>query len=372
MKKNILSFLGSLILLAACDTAENNPVLPAEGFNYISFDKSSIEVGEDEEGAISIPFVLSAREVFDQDMTINYTITFPEERAAQEGVDFVLPSNSGSFILPAGQNTTEVLLLESLINDDQSTGPRSLTFNLDPFQDFVLGSPGNINAKSITITINEDDLFVFGFTSFEEVPTFDVVTRYPRPAESANPLPNIQDTDPLSDLPYVTFTDTTNELGFVASYSAGSVSEVENERLGVYNNTAMAIELENFGTTVIDGVQGYVTSDLDGQITLTFDEIVGLTPDVSGAVLEITFFFRDTSWEEGDGMVVFFETADGPGAPLLSVLDDAADAIGGEWQTRTIPIPEDRLATGRLIITMVNGAGSETIILDSISIKGIL
>ncbi|TPN88995.1 hypothetical protein [Aquimarina algicola] len=370
MKNSIHIFLVFILLLCACDDdAENEPILP-EGFSYISFDASNKSVNENDTEPATVTFIYSSSTLPAQDLTINYTITFPEENAAQEGVDFILPSNSGSFILPAGQSTVEVPLFD-LVNDDLSVGSRSIIFNLSAVEGFTLGKPGERESKSVEITIQEDDLFEFGFTSFEDVPTFGTLTTYPRPAASTNPLPNVQDTDPSSEAPYVSFVSTGDELGFTASFIASSVTDIEEERMGVYNNTVAAANPDDFETTFIDGDQAYITSDLDGELTLTFDEITGLNPDVADPVLDIKFFFRTTSWESTDGLAVYFETAEGRGQPLLSVFDDDAEDIEGVWQELRIPIPEDRLATGRLVVTMFNGAGSETIIIDSISIKGI-
>lgn len=365
-------FLGIILSgFNSCDDdAENEPILPSQ-FDYISFETSSFSVSEDATGPVTVKFIYSSGTLPSQDLTVNYTISFPDENIAQEGVDFILPADSGSFTLPASESTIDVTLFE-LINDDLSVGSRSVIFNLEPVGDLILGKPGEREAKSVSVTIEEDDLLVFGFTSFEEVTTFETLTTYPRPAASANPLPNIQDTDPASEAPFVNYISTGQELGFTASYTAGNVDAIENERVGVYNNTVAAANAGDFETTFIDGDQAYVTSDLDGTLTLVFDEVTGLNPSISVAVLDIKVFFRTTSWETTDGITVFFETAEGRGTPIVSILDDDVDAIAGTWQELRIPIPADRLATGRLIVTMSNGAGSETIILDSISIKGIL
>ncbi|MBG6129695.1 hypothetical protein IWQ47_001003 [Aquimarina sp. EL_43] len=369
MKSIKFIYLIGLVSILGCDT-ENDVLLPSE-FNYISFKTNEINVLESDMGAVTTTFTYSG-ELLATDLTVNYTVTFPDQDAAQEGVDFMLPASSGSFVLPAGQSTVDVTLLESLVNDELSKGSRAVTFSLQPIQGYILGEPDQRENKSVTINIGEDDLFEFGYTSFEEIPTFGTLTRYPRPAATQDPLPNIQDTDPGSEVPYVSYISTGDELGFTASFLAASVSAIEQEIMGVYNTTVTSANPDSFETNFIDGNQGYVTSDLDGFVTLTFDEITGLNPDVTNAVLDVKLFFRTTSWETEDGIVVYFETADGLGDPILSIFDDDVEAVEGTWQELRIPIPDNKLATGRLVVTFRNGAGTEMIILDSISIKGIL
>lgn len=371
--KNVLYILISFIIasyVTGCNNNDNDVTLPEE-FYYISFDKNSINVIESDEGPITIDFIYSGSRL-SNDLEIKYTISYPDNNAAQEGVDFVLPSQSGSFILPAGESRVEVTLIESLINNELSVGARKMTFELNQVNNLLLGSPDNREAKSVTVTIGEDDLFEFGYTSFEEVPTFDVLERYPRPAQSADPLPNVQDIDPTSQAPYVQYVSSGDELGFTASFLAAAVDAVENEVVGVYNTTVTAANPDVFETNFIDGNQGYITSDLDGFVTLITDEIVGLNANVTNAVLDVKVFFLTTSWETEDGIVIYFETEDGLGEPLLSIFDDDVEAAEGVWQELRVPIPQNKLKSGRLVITFRNGADSEMILLDYISIKGIL
>ena len=244
-------------------------------------------------------------------------------------------------------------------------------------------------ANNVTVTLNGlttdpteftvIPLVTFGFTSFEEVPTFGLnpdpdafpAFRYPRPAESQDPMPNIQDTDPASQVPFVAFAGGGEELGFTAAFEAGSVSDIEDERLGVYNNTSINAEPQNFGLPFVDGQQGYVTSDLDGTLILRFDTMTNLNSGITNAILEARVFFRETTWEDGDGIEVFYETADGLGDPILSILADDVEAIAGESVLLSVPFPTDRLQEGRLVVTFTNGAGSETASLDYIAIRGV-
>ena len=359
-----------LTILFGCDTNEPDLILPSS-FDYIAFSDIEIITNEANTEEISVEFIYSSGTLSQEDLTFQYTVSSPEGLlGAEEGIDYTLPSTSGSLVLPAGQSRVSVPLL-TVLDNDASTGTRYVSFTLENVEGFINGAPDNRELSTI-VAINEDDLFEFGYTSFEEVQTFDTLTTYPRPGETQDPMPNIQDSDPASTAPFVAYVSTGNELGFVASFVDASVSEIENERVGVYNTLVMAANEDLFETTPIDGNQAYVTSDLDGFLTLTFDEIVGLTPDVTNAVLDIKLFFRTTTWESEDGIVVYFETEDGLGDPIVSIFDDDVEDVEGAWQDLRFNIPDDKLKTGRIVLTMRNGAGSETIIVDSISIKGIL
>ncbi|WP_299435996.1 hypothetical protein [uncultured Aquimarina sp.] len=372
LKNSVIAIIISLF--CGCDANDNEVILPSN-FNYISFTTDTINVIESDTGSITVSFVYSGP-LLSQDLTINYMISFPDQNAAQEGVDYILPAGSGSFVLPAGETIAEVTLIESLINDDLSIGSRSVIFNLESANGLILGKPDNREAKSVTVTVGEDDLFEFGYSSFEDVPTFENFNQYPRPAGTVDPLLNVQDSDASSEVPYVSYpVNTGSELGFTASFLAASVSAIEQETMGVYNSTVILANPDVFPsglTELVDGNQAYVTSDLDGFVTLRFDEIIGLNPNVTNAVLDVKVFFGTTTWETEDGMVIYYETADGLGDPILSLFDDDVEAAEGTWQELRIPIPEDKLTTGRLVVTFRNGANTEMIILDSISIKGIL
>lgn len=371
--KNIVynSIIISLLLMfVSCeDSNENDATLPGD-FYYASFEESSLRVLESDEGPVKVKFVYSGV-LFDKDLTINYTITYPPEKAAIEGVDFILPSDSGSFVLPAGESVVEITLIESLVDNDLSEGSKRVIFNLEPVNNLLLGKPDDKEAKSVTVSIGEDDLFEFAYTSFEEIPAFDAVERYPRPAASA-PLPNVQESDPSSQIPYVQFVSTGNELGFTAFFQADAVEEIENEIMGVYSNDAISSDSDTFETLFTDGSQGYVTSDLDGSVILTSDEVTGLNPEVTNAVMDVKVFFKTSTWESNDGIEIFFETEDGRGAPLLSIFGDDAEALQGSWQDFRISIPDNKLKTGKLTIVLYNNQPSEMILLDLVSIKGIL
>ncbi len=371
LKNSVIAIIISLFF--GCDSDDNDVILP-NNFNYISFTTTAINTLESDTGPIATAFVYSGT-LLSQDLTVNYTITSPNQNAAQEGVDFVLPPNSGSFTLPAGETTVQVTLIESLIDDNLSIGSRSVTFNLEATNNLMLGQPDNREARSVTINIGEDDLFEFGYCSFEDVPTFGTFNQYPRPAATVDPMVNVQDSDPTSEIPYVNYpVSTGNELGFTASFLAASVSAIEQETMGVYNSSVILANPDVFPaglTELVDGNQAYVTSDLDGFVTLRFDEITGLNANVTNAVLDVKVFFGTTSWETEDGMVIYFETAEGLGDPIFSIFDDDVEAAEGTWQELRIPIPDNKLTTGRLVVTFRNGFDTEMIILDSISIKGI-
>lgn len=371
--KNVYYVLAVIVLgvFFGCNSAENNVILPNKKFDYISFDVTKVTVNEKDAETIYVPLVYSSTTPLTQDLKVNYTISYPEKGAAKEGVDFTLPAQSGTATIPAGKYTANVELM-TVVNNEVSAGKRQVVFSLSPIENISLGKPGKRKAKSVIVTIDEDDLFEFGYTNFAEVPTFDTYKRYPLSKKTESYLANIQEKDANSEIPYVSYSETTKELGFVASYvAAKDTNKKANEIMGVYNNTVASAKSKNFKTTFKYGNQGYVTSDLDGTLKLTFSEVEGLNPNVANAVVELTYYFRKTSWESSDGLAIYFETAEGVGEPLLSIFGDEAEKIEGKWQTTSIKIPENQLAKGRVILTMSNSSGKEMIMIDRISIKGI-
>ncbi len=272
-------------------------------------------------------------------------------------------------------NTSAVEIVENNFNSISVVVPSGLEIGTANVTVSLAGQ----TSEAIEFTVVEPiPLTTFGFTSFEEVPTFGLrddggAFRYPRPGVPTDPLINRQEIEPDTLSPFVSFSQNIAELGFTASFTneTGDATVVEGERLGVYNNTSINAEPENFGLPFEDGVQGYVTSDLDGTITLRFDTMTNLNANVTRAVLEARVFFRETSWEEGDGIEIFYETADGLGEPIISILAEEVEAIAGQSTLVSVPFPEDRLQEGRLVITFTNGAGNETASLDYVAIKGI-
>ncbi|MEM9361454.1 MAG: IPT/TIG domain-containing protein [Bacteroidota bacterium] len=274
-------------------------------------------------------------------------------------------------------DTSVADIVESTFNSITAIVPNGLAIGAT---NVTVSLDGQISEPMEFTVVEAIPLTTFGFTSFEEVPTFDPIDngdgtfsaqRYPRPAASQDPMPNIQDTDLSSELPYVAFSGGISELGFTAAFEAGSVTDIEDERLGVYNNTSINAEIDNFGALFEDGVQGYVTSDLDGTLTLRFDTMTNLNSSITQAVLEARVYFRETTWEDGDGIEIFFETADGLGDPIISLLAGDVEAIAGQSTLISVPFPTEKLQQGRLVVTFTNGAGSETASLDYIAIKGV-
>lgn len=148
----------SIVVSLFYNCVETKHDSPSTQAGHIYFQSTHINLRESHEGPVTAMVIYSGP-VLDRDLTINYTVSYPAENAAKEGGNFVLPANSGSFVLMAGQATTMVTLMESLVNDHLFTGPRSVTFNLaKPLGDFILGKPGQSGNKSVSVTITEDDL----------------------------------------------------------------------------------------------------------------------------------------------------------------------------------------------------------------------
>ncbi len=149
-----LIFLG---VFCNCDSGGEDPPPPQSG--HIYFESAQINVDESDLGPVTATFIYSGP-ALPQSLTVNYTLSFPAQNAAKEGEDFILPTNSGSFVLPADQTTTEVTIIESLIDDDLFVGSRSVMFTLEPTGDLVLGKLNQPETKSVSVTIAENDFAV--------------------------------------------------------------------------------------------------------------------------------------------------------------------------------------------------------------------
>jgi hypothetical protein len=354
------------MLMYSCDT-ENDVLLPSS-FSYISFETSQKSVNEPD-GEVKIKFQYSTQNISNKDLTFNYTVSFPEGKTkAVENVDYTLPANSGTFTLPAGKSEVEITLL-TLVDNNTSKGLRHIQFNLTPIDGVTLGSPSDDDAGSVTILIQEDDLYTFGRTSFEDVPTFIDDWHYTL-TSSQQDLKNTQLANSSSKDPYVDFAATANEMGFDTRWAPGTSRKDDQERMGVFNNTNMN-KTKYLTTSFKDGVQGYAATDMDGTIELRFDLMNQITPSVNSLVIDLGVYFGDTSWESPDGFEVYYETADGLGDALYSVFDNDVEKIAGKWNDLKINVPASQTKPGRIVLRLSSTFWSEGIYLDYVAIKGI-
>ncbi len=208
---------------------------------------------------------------------------------------------------------------------------------------------------------------VLAYTSFEEVPTFVGDVTYPK--SGTTELENIQLSDPLADDPYVDFTATGNELGFNASFLSSDIGDDGSERMGVFSNENLETAPDDFPARFQDGTQGYITSDLDGTLELVFDEISLDPNNVVAVAIEASIFFGETSYEDGDGINIYYRVNGSLGAPIISYVFE--DVIQNEWIAASGTIPVSQVANGNIVVQMKNGANSEMIFLDNVVVKGV-
>jgi len=230
----------------------------------------------------------------------------------------------------------------------------------------------------LTVTVNNEEaigphftipLSVIGYTSFEEVPTFVGDIYYPKTATVD--LVNTQLTNPSSTDPYVDFTSTGNELGFDLSYDPSDIGDNGIERIGIFSNENIETRPADFEARFEDGNQGFLMSDSDGTLVLTFDQITALNSNTIIATIEIKVFVANTTFETGEGFQVFFKTANGLGDPIFDYFGSKAEAIAGSWKNLTATIPTSQLVTGSLVIKLKGTVNSEMVFIDSVAIKGL-
>lgn len=373
--KYMTLFIAATAILG-CDDTENVLTLPGSQFDYISFENNELSAPENVPGAFTVQFTRSSADLSQQE-TFNYTLSFPTGlTAAVEGVDYSLPSNSGTIVIPAGVAVLDVELLEILQNTN-AVGNRYIQFDLIPVDGYILGSPTFSNAGTLLIVINEDDLFTFGETSFEEVTTFVGDYLYPKTA-GVNQA-NTQLFDPSSTDPFVDWTALASgtEIGFDTSSLASDLIDGGVERMGVFSNANMDDRDANttpaeFETRFVNGSQGYLCSDMDGTLVVETDMITVPTT-ASNMVLEISYYMAGTyesiAGVPEEGFEVYWETAAGLGDPLVSELGGAARI--NQWNNEQIVIPTDRIVDGRIVMRFRNTANDEMTFVDYIAIKGL-
>jgi hypothetical protein len=244
--------------------------------------------------------------------------------------------------------------------------------------------PDLSSSGAITVTVNNQEApgpnfnvilplpSIIGYSSFEEVTTFIGDTKYRKIADDAE-FTNTQVSDPSSEDPYVDFSATGAELGFDSTYdvSTDASGSATSEKIGVFSNANMDTDPTEFEARFEDGTQGYVVSDQDDVIKITFDETT-LTERTLEPKIEVKFFIASASFEEGEGIQVYYQTAAGLGTPILEYLDDDAEALSGVWQTVTGELPEASKVKGNIVIRLAGNNNAEMIWVDSVYLRAIV
>lgn len=243
--------------------------------------------------------------------------------------------------------------------------------------------PKFASTGNITVTVNNEEApgpvfniilpppTLLGYSSFEEVTTFIGDIKYRKVATDVN-LTNTQESDPGSEDPYVDFVATGNELGFDSTYEDIADTGATSERIGVFSNANLDTAPADFEARFEDGTQGFVASDQDKTIKITFDEITTLTSSAIDPKIEVKFFIASTTFEEGEGIQVFYETTAGLGAPLIEYLNDDAEAIAGSWQTISAILSTDQKTNGKIVIKLISSQDAEMVFVDSVRLTAII
>ena len=365
--KNIRIYILMLLLSAVTVSCfeENEFVIP-DDFTWVGFKNNSILVDEDSGSGVSAEILISSKPLSNP-VTITYTVSSDD---ASEGVDYTLPAGSGSATIPAGSASVEVTLIESVINNSDITGRRTVLFSITDAGGFDLGGPDGEYGPELSVSIAEDDFNLYGYTGFEE-PEVSDFGKYNVP-EAGTPegtsLPNHPGENPVD------YISVGGEMGFDLYYTEGDEGGDDDLHLGVIDITDLGDGVGAF----FDGSQGYVSEDCDGEMNLEFDEIT-LDPGVTFLRVGIGFYFTTGSsfedsdyfkavWRTEDGDEELFEITGGYGDGEDEVFTPSGESMNGQWTT-IFGYP-DNIKTGKLVIIFRTSSGGEFVYFDKIEIVG--
>ena len=357
--KNIKIYIIILLLSAvAVSCFEEKEFLVPDEFAWVGFEENRVLVAEESGEDVTVRFLVSSAPLSSA-VTFDYSISSSD---ATEGVDYTLPAGSGSFTIPAGASSTDVVLIESVVNNENITGDRTIEFEVTDGKGYDIGGPDDNYDASVTVKLLEDDFTIFGYTSFEEPEGGPGVYNVPEGTD----LPNHPGENPVD---YVSVGE---ELGFDLSYTEGNAGGSDDLLLGVHGITNL--DGEDIGS-FYDGVQGYSFNDADGEFELVFDEIT-LDPDLTLLKVEIAWYFVDSSWEDSDVFTAVWRTEDGEeevyqltgGHGDDEVYSPSGLSMISGWTNVGGFI--DNKKTGRLVLYLENNSGSEIYYIDNVVIKG--
>ncbi len=359
MMKNKIKYIlliGLMLNLSSC-FKENDFVIPDE-FSWVGFDQNELSVAEEAGGAAVVNLIVSTKPLTEP-LTLNLSISSDD---AIEGVDYSLPVNNGTITVPAGASSVEVTLIESVLNNDNVTGDRTVEFELADGGGFRMGGPDGLYGAKVSVKILEDDLSIFGYCSFEESPAGPALYSAP----DGLIMPNI-------DGAWVNYISTGGEMGYNLMYTEGNAGGEDDEVIVGVTNLTIHDE-EDIGSFA-EGSQGYVFSDADGEWELVFDKIN--IPAQQVLNLEMSWYFVDASWETDDYFKVLWRTEDGDEELIHLtgdddndwVLDPSGNSMISKWTKLNTDIAN--MKDGQLVIVVANNSGSEIFYIDDITIKGI-
>lgn len=171
----------------------------------------------------------------------------------------------------------------------------------------------------------------------------------------------------------VDFTTVGNEIGFDATYTPYDTPDVgltDGDFVGASSFTGDV-------TAYTDGLQGYQLSDIDGNMTLTFDPV-----DFTGFennTVSIDYFVNGTGYE-GDGTLnesgsdrMRIYVRDLTNNTEIEILNTEGSDINDlmiedTWITGTVSVPNDAMV--QVVVEVRTNSGSETLYLDKLLFQG--
>jgi hypothetical protein len=362
--KIYLTILLFTIVTVSC-FEENDFVIPGK-YAWVAFEEGSFAVPEDGGGSVTVNLLLSAKSP-SSDVSVTYSVTSTD---ATEGVDYSLPAGSGTVTVPAGQNTVEVTLIQSVLNNENITGDRTVVFTITDGAGFDIGSPDSKFLPTVTVLLQEDDFTIFGYSSFEDVDVSGLDYGYTRPG---GPDPGLVNN--VGEAP-VDFIATGDELGFDSSFDPTDVGDDGWEIIGVSNGDFSS---GDDGVYTFDyGSQAYAGSDLDGTLEIVFDEVT-IPGGTSILVLDISIYFAFLDGgdsEEGEGVELVWRTTGGDETVIAviavddNVIEDQNGNLVGYDQWIDFSAEVSSIGTGRPVVRIKNDNNDDLTFVDNIVVKG--
>ncbi len=356
--KIYLTILLFAVVTVSC-FEENEFVIPGK-FAWVAFEESDFAVAEDSGEGVQVTLLLSSKPVSSA-VNITYSVTSTN---ATEGVDYSLPSGSGTATIPAGAASVDVTLIQSALNNDNVTGDRTVVFTITDAGGYLEGSPDDKYGITVSVVLQEDDFTTFGYTSFEDVDLTGLSSDYTKAG-------TVEMVNNPGEAP-VDFIATGNELGFDSSMLPENTGDEGSEPIGVNDGS-------HVGVSYPFGSQGYSAEDIDGTIEIVFDEVT-LPGGTTFLRLDIHAYFNDGGdWEEEDnGIELIWRTIDGDETAVNVRSPGDLDDVVHDMDGNPIPLNTwlhfngrvNSIKTGRPVLRIENDNNADLIMVDMIEVKG--
>lgn len=146
---------------------------------WVAFEDASVEHAENDGDPVEVTVSYSGK-LRTSDIEVTYTVSSTD---AIEGADYILPANSGSVTIPAGEASVTFVAIEELIDNGVLEGDKTIILTLESAGDLTVGFPGPDGIKkSTTITVVDDDCAIPSLAG-----TYHVVNRNASPAPCGDP-----------------------------------------------------------------------------------------------------------------------------------------------------------------------------------------